>query len=1001
MALRSLRKEFGVAIGACEAAIRINTDEIDDALNTIAEVARKYGWELRVWDHILGLVWYNGEPHPKQSDTPAAKKAGTGGMADSLNAPPPFGQMQGPPNPLAEVVKFLQEPSAPDASSPGEVRPVILAMKNFNLIFGEDRGRAVAAIQHIVADKVQDHPEYGRKKEGEQSKFRKLMEQHGISGDSDTGKFLVGLMPPGAKLPPEVAPLFRVIDHELPDAEELGVILDGIIPEGKDGQPLAGKETKKKAAKHAVGLTRLQAEGVFSAVTVQHGAEADFETVLPKFVWEHKSEILNKEGLVTLYGGGETFDDVVGLGGVKRLLRDLLAPDDDDPEDPELRSKGMALVGPPRCLHADTPVFDPVDGTSFTVFERWQAAKPFHVLARDRRGATVVAQAERPWRYRVAPMVETVFASGRRITTTTGHRFWTTAGWLSAGEVSSRLQAGAHVLLPTTTEYAQTTRTAGARRSTRTAEDCQDCCSPGYGLRDALLHREATDARGVLPSRDGARRRNRPSSRTGDPVGARTSSGRHAFAPLCKPSHARRTGPCSGHEFRGRSGEEVPALFGGCTTTRVHTPLPTHRSRTRPAAAELARAAKPVFGPGCGSRVACAGPRTRHPESNRTGLPVRSVRCRRCTLPAISASPSRYSFSTGWSDEGSLTDEVVAVNVKGEDHYYDFHVPVHENYWACGILHHNTGKSLIAKAAGNTLNVPTLMVDVGSWFGGLVGDTEKNTRKGFQIIRAHAPCIAVIDEVEKVMPSAKGGDHDSGVSRRMAGTFMTQLQDIQEPVFWVFTANGVEDLHEAFLADDRVDAVVYVHLPGEEARAACWKMYIGRFFPAKKKSGQVNPRHLETDPGVVIAELRKAKKVNPVEWANRVVAAMLCTWGEQRDSCMQQLKAADGNVYATVGKFMIDDGGWTPARVKSVCRLARKRKLSLSEVARMMPRSQKNLQRAINRLERWASDEAVDAETGFAYVAAEEREADEEAPRVKAEGKTKVRRKVRKLGESD
>ena len=56
MALRSLRKEFGVAVGAAETALRINSDEIDDALKTMTEVAKEFGWELRVWDHTVGTV---------------------------------------------------------------------------------------------------------------------------------------------------------------------------------------------------------------------------------------------------------------------------------------------------------------------------------------------------------------------------------------------------------------------------------------------------------------------------------------------------------------------------------------------------------------------------------------------------------------------------------------------------------------------------------------------------------------------------------------------------------------------------------------------------------------------------------------------------------------------------------------------------------------------------------------------------------------------------------
>jgi hypothetical protein len=286
MPLRSLRKEFGVAIGASNPAVRVNTDEIPDALAVLTEVCRKHQWELRVWDETVGTQWYNGD-EPRR---PAGVRAGG-----------PEGLSQaGPASALAELLNFWREPAKADDAEPGEVQPVVLVLKNFHLGFERARGPLVSIIQHLATDKIRDLPGY------EQNKAE--YDRRRIAGDSDTGKFVVGLMPAEARLPPEVAPLFKVIDHELPDEEELGKILDGVVPPDTEDTEDAPAE-RARVCKFALGLTRLQAEGVFAA---RHRPGRPGR---PEYVWQEKSRILNKEGLVELHQGKETFADVAGLDG--------------------------------------------------------------------------------------------------------------------------------------------------------------------------------------------------------------------------------------------------------------------------------------------------------------------------------------------------------------------------------------------------------------------------------------------------------------------------------------------------------------------------------------------------------------------------------------------------------------------------------------------------------------------------------------------------------------
>ena len=60
-----------------------------------------------------------------------------------------------------------------------------------------------------------------------------------------------------------------------------------------------------------------------------------------------------------------------------------------------------------------------------------------------------------------------------------------------------------------------------------------------------------------------------------------------------------------------------------------------------------------------------------------------------------------------------------------------------------------TGKSQFCKALGNETGRPTLTLDIGSLMGSLVGQTEANIRQALKIADAMAPCVLMIDEVEK------------------------------------------------------------------------------------------------------------------------------------------------------------------------------------------------------------------------------------------------------------
>lgn len=143
------------------------------------------------------------------------------------------------------------------------------------------------------------------------------------------------------------------------------------------------------------------------------------------------------------------------------------------------------------------------------------------------------------------------------------------------------------------------------------------------------------------------------------------------------------------------------------------------------------------------------------------------------------------------------------------------------------------GKSLTAKSISKAWNFPLLRFDLGKVFGGIVGQSESNMRRALDVAKTIAPCVLWIDEIEKGLSGLSSSDRtDGGTTSRVFGTFLTWMQEKQEPVFVVATANNIENLPPELLRKGRFDEIFFVDLPTFDERKEIFKIHLTK----KKRS---------------------------------------------------------------------------------------------------------------------------------------------------------------------
>lgn len=152
----------------------------------------------------------------------------------------------------------------------------------------------------------------------------------------------------------------------------------------------------------------------------------------------------------------------------------------------------------------------------------------------------------------------------------------------------------------------------------------------------------------------------------------------------------------------------------------------------------------------------------------------------------------------------------------------------------CGMLMAGvpgTGKSATAKALAGEWGFVLLRYNGGA-MNKYQGESENNFRKMLQTAEAVAPAILFIDEAEKVL-AAGSGETDGGTSERIAGEFLTWLQEKKAPVFVVLTANDPEKMRAELLRAGRLEAKFWLDCPNYSERLAIVDVFRRKYGKVK------------------------------------------------------------------------------------------------------------------------------------------------------------------------
>ena len=136
------------------------------------------------------------------------------------------------------------------------------------------------------------------------------------------------------------------------------------------------------------------------------------------------------------------------------------------------------------------------------------------------------------------------------------------------------------------------------------------------------------------------------------------------------------------------------------------------------------------------------------------------------------------------------------------------------------------GKTLVARTIAQDWGLPLLKMEPGKLYDKFIGESEKNFEKALATAERMAPCVLMIDELEKGFASVSSGESDAGLSRRIFGRLLGWLQDRTAPVFVVATSNDIDQLPPEMVRKGRFDEIFFIDLPRPEERQQIFAVHL-------------------------------------------------------------------------------------------------------------------------------------------------------------------------------